>query len=595
MDIIKRIYIENIKGKEKWKLEFDNLTANQPNIIVAPNGYGKSTLAVAFKASSNGRLKLNPKDYYMHDENRHPKLEIELLGEHKGIYTSTDIIGDISKTFTVFTINSPLYAKNTTKGYSGKTAATADLRVEDVVIFDRIPQKQTLEYSYSKMQHLFGEKRKLFINLSTMLSSIYNVDLMLSISETLKKCCTQKSIQKKLYNFLSSCNMSGNAESIKASISDKSINELYQNPHLKILFETIEKMKHTPNTWQKIDIIFTAIQICVLMNDHANQNKWDILKKTRNYLYYKKLKEILNARLNIFNTTGRVIKTHEKNQKLLISFERANSMSNGERDILSFISKLTKFEVSFNKEMGILVIDEVFDYLDGSNLLAVQYYLSELIDRYRKQKRILFPIILTHLDPQVFSNYYFKNMKTHYISCYSNINLDSLMIKLLKARECPELKDEIEKYYIHFNNNEHLPSELLTSNMGDNFNYSNQNFKELIYNEVRSKYLSEEIALEYDPAMVITGVRLKIEELVYNMLTSVQQEEFISIHKVINKLKFADSHGVNIPELYYLLQPLYNDGMHLHGKDDIIKQKIKSSYLKTNNMHIRRMIKKLFE
>lgn len=53
MNIIKRIKIENIKGKDNWKLTFDDFNANQPNIIVAPNGYGKSTLAVAFAAVEN--------------------------------------------------------------------------------------------------------------------------------------------------------------------------------------------------------------------------------------------------------------------------------------------------------------------------------------------------------------------------------------------------------------------------------------------------------------------------------------------------------------------------------------------------------------
>lgn len=78
----------------------------------------------------------------MQDVSNHPMLEIELLGDHRGVYTTTDSEGGISKNFTVYTINSPLYAKNTTREFGGNTAATADLRVEDVIILIRYHPKQ---------------------------------------------------------------------------------------------------------------------------------------------------------------------------------------------------------------------------------------------------------------------------------------------------------------------------------------------------------------------------------------------------------------------------------------------------------------------
>lgn len=41
MNLLHRIKIENIKGKDVFEVTFVDLTANQPNIVVAPNGYGK--------------------------------------------------------------------------------------------------------------------------------------------------------------------------------------------------------------------------------------------------------------------------------------------------------------------------------------------------------------------------------------------------------------------------------------------------------------------------------------------------------------------------------------------------------------------------
>lgn len=83
MNLIKKIKVDNIKGKSSFAINFTDLTANQPNIIVAPNGYGKSTIATAFKSAMHGQMKLDIRDIYQQNENNHPCLEIELLGEER--------------------------------------------------------------------------------------------------------------------------------------------------------------------------------------------------------------------------------------------------------------------------------------------------------------------------------------------------------------------------------------------------------------------------------------------------------------------------------------------------------------------------------
>lgn len=98
MNLIRRIKIENIKGKSNFEVTFTDLTANQPNIVVAPNGYGKSTIATAFKVAQRGKLKLDPRDVYQQNPDNHPKLEIELIGDHAGRYVASDI--DYFKYFT---------------------------------------------------------------------------------------------------------------------------------------------------------------------------------------------------------------------------------------------------------------------------------------------------------------------------------------------------------------------------------------------------------------------------------------------------------------------------------------------------------------
>ena len=595
MNLLKRIKIENIKGKDSFEVTFADLTANQPNIIVAPNGYGKSTIAAAFKAAGSGKMKLDPKDVYQQNPDNHPKLEIELCGENEGIFVSTDTEGNISRYLSLNTISSPLYAKSTTRGFNRNVAATADLRVEQVVVYDNIPDNCSFTYSYRAISGRHGTKSKLFLNISEMLATCSNIWNLIEIKECLKKCCIQQGIQSGFAHFLDNCSSIGMAANIKQQIPQAAVAVLRENSNINTLFDCIIGMKNKPAGWCDIDIVFTAIQLCEIMNQYYAIGDNGVLKKVHDYLAYKEAKGLIDERLNLFNTTGRNIRTREDHGKLVISFDRAASLSNGERDILSFISNLTKFEIRFNKKVGILIIDEVFDYLDGSNMLAVQYYLSELINKFKLTGKVLFPIIFTHLDPEVFGNYYFNKKKVHYISSFAPIELDSQIVKLLRLRESRTItadeKGEIEKYYIHYIDETYSLSEPLAAKISNGFTESSVSFRSSLYNEITEKYLLEN---SYNPVMIIAGVRIRIEEILYHKIDPCHQCEFIKQHKVKNKLLYAESHGVNVPELFYLLQPLYNDGLHLSGLDNEDRRKIESCYLKTNNLHIRRMIQMLF-
>lgn len=596
MNLLRKIKIENVKGKDVFEVTFADLTANQPNIIVAPNGYGKSTIAVAFAAAANGKMKLKDSDIYQRNPNNHPKLEVELCGDISGTYVSSDTEGNISRNMTICTINSPLYAKSTTRGFGRNVAATADLRVEQVIVYSQIPESCSLNYSYRAVSSSYGTKRKLFVNLSEILTDCSNINLLLEIKDCLKKCCTQQRIQSKFMIFLNGCSENGTAESIKNQISQDEVNALRENSNICVLLECISSMDCKPEGWRDVDAVFTAIQLCDLFKPYFNAGENDILKKIYASLSYRQTKALVAERLNLFNTTGRSLQPHEDHGKLVINFDRAPSMSNGERDVLSFIANLTKFEVQFKKQVGILIIDEVFDYLDGSNMLAVQYYLSQLIDRCKSLGKVLFPIIFTHLDPEVFANYYFNKKKIHYISSFATMDIRSPIVKLLRLREDRTLsdtdKDEIEQYYIHYINRVHFLSDPVAEQISMDFHDSNMDFRQKMYNEIKNEYLLEH---PYNPIMVVAGIRIRIEELVYEKLAPANQAEFIHQHKVINKLHFAEKHGIDVPELYYLLQPMYNDSLHLGGDNNAVVRKMSSCYLKTNNLHIRRMVQMLFQ
>jgi len=60
---IKSIEITNVKGISNSKFTFD-LIPNKPNLLVAPNGFGKSSFSIAFDSLKSNKLELNEKNYH---------------------------------------------------------------------------------------------------------------------------------------------------------------------------------------------------------------------------------------------------------------------------------------------------------------------------------------------------------------------------------------------------------------------------------------------------------------------------------------------------------------------------------------------------
>ena len=81
--MIKKIKITNIKGigidTKNGKIEFD-LPANKPLLLVAPNGFGKSSFSTAFKSLNPTKIVLEDDHYYQGvDTNRPEKKMIKEL------------------------------------------------------------------------------------------------------------------------------------------------------------------------------------------------------------------------------------------------------------------------------------------------------------------------------------------------------------------------------------------------------------------------------------------------------------------------------------------------------------------------------------
>lgn len=509
-------------------------------------------------------MKIDTVDFYQNDERNIPSLEIEYT-DSEGTHTviSNNVEGEISRQFTIHVIKSPLYAKSTGRSMGNYATHTAELSIRDIEICD-VTIKAEVAYKYADFKRKFGKDTP---NLKDFLSLEEGLQFIVEHKASLNKCMSQRRIRALLYN-------------------DASINEVKENRVIgPIITDLMERFGITDEVSAKY-----VVQIVEIIEEQGINS----IQKALKWVCYKQIKNNVDKRLKEFDTTKLSLHTTQKSGKLMLSFGRAGRMSNGERDLLSFIASLIVFESSLGRKPGILIIDEVFDYLDGANLLAVQYYLSQMIKEMKNKGKQIFPIIMTHLDPAVFGNYSLKGMAVHYLTNKSKIDLDDNIVKMLQLRSTLQDTDkaDFEKYLLHYHpDNWEIPNEI-KGQLPENFFPDSRSLREWLYKEVEEKYLGRQ---DYNALAVIIALRMKVEEKTVAMLPEENRCDYYNQHGSKNKLLHAESLGVDLPELFYLLQPLYKDPAHLrNGQEKENRNKIESAYLKVSSEVVRQMISKVF-
>ncbi len=573
---IQSITIENIKGIKNQTFNLD-IISNKPSVLVAPNGFGKSSLAIAFNSLNNNRINLD-KDYYHEDNSSFtPKISLSFV-KNRNLTTleADNSKNDIFKEFSCFVINSQLYARGIGSRFG---TATATMNIEDIVLVDKIPEKAFLNYTYNTFKNLFGINSKILPNIGYLLS---NKMLIISLFE--KRNFFDKAImaknQKVINTFIKNINTlpsNKTKDEILIHIGNN-LSELRNITCLKCIADIIKNYGTN-----EVSCYLSAIQFIWLYNNDKNS-----FKKVYEYYCYQVKKEKIEGILSTFNSTWKNIKAKEERNQLVVKFPPAKDISNGQRDVLSFISMLFKAREKLTKSSNILIIDEVFDYLDDANLVAVQYYITKFIDEMKQEGKKIYPLILTHLDPSYFETFAFKDLKIYYLN-KQQAQTSTHFEKLLKCRNEDSIKEEVSKYLLHYHTEEiNKRDDFRSLGLKETWGEGN-NFKNYINEEVR-KYLNDNE--DYDPFAVCCAVRVKIEENVYNWLNKEEDKVlFLGTHKTREKLDFAESKGVSSPEIYYLLGIIYNDGMHWKNNYDNVTPIV----TKLTNLTIKQMIKEVFE
>ena len=575
---IQSITIENIKGIEKKVFNLD-IIPNKPSILVAPNGFGKSSFAIAFNSLNRDRIKLKDEHFHKNDLNFIPRISLSV--ERCGNLTTLEADNsknEISQEFSCFVINSQLYARGKGSQYG---RATATLEIEDIVLENKIPRNEKFNYSLKENQKRFGNNSKVLTNIRQLLDKRTLIVELFEKEEGKKKLfdeAIKAKNQKVINTFIKNINIlpsNKTKDEIFIHIGNN-LSELRNITCLKCIADIIKKYEDN-----EVSSYLSAIQFIWLYND--DKKGFEKVYEHSKYIIKKdKFKDFIST----FDSTWKKIEAKEERGQLVVKFPPAKDISNGQRDVLSFVSMLFRAREKFTKPSNILIIDEVFDYLDDANLVAVQYYITKFIDEMKKEGKNIYPLILTHLDPSNFEIFAFKGLKIYYLNkqqAQKSIHFE----KLLRARKEDSIEEEVSKYLLHYhtekiNKRDDFRSLGLKETWGEG-----NNFKNYINEEVE-KYLKDE---DYDPFAVCCAVRVKIEENLYNKLKEEDKEQFLKTHETRKKIDFAESKGVSSPEIYYLLGIIYNDGMHWKNNYDNVTPIV------TNlaNLTIEQMIKEVFE
>ncbi len=576
--MIRVIEIENIKGIQHKRFEL-NIYPNKPSLLVAPNGFGKSSIATAFNSMNSRRINLEDDDYYQENSINLPKIIIEYEKPNGELVNlqATHNSNSISEEFDYFVINNQLKPKGIGSMYG---RATATLIIKDIVVVERIPQNVNFGYSTTSIKSKFGINGKVLPNANTALNNKKLVEKLSANYQALQRANGRR-IQARIQDIINQINsQNGTAEQLLNWTNENLLNELKDINYLNTIGNIINEFDIGLNSETKSFLV--AIQLIWLYNENTNR-----FKNACNYSNYKLDKERFDITLQTFNSTWKNIRSSETQGKLVVKFPKATQISNGQRDILTFISMLFKAKRNLNKNANILIIDEVFDYLDDANLIAAQYYVTEFINEQKYIGKRIYPLIMTHLNPNYFKNFAFSKQKVYYLN-RTTIDVSRGIKTLLRNRTDERIKDDVSKHLLHYHpENINKRREFREIGIPERWG-EDSNFIQFANVEVE-KYLNNE---SFDPFAVCAALRIKIEKIAYDKLASDEARlEFLQTKKTRNKLDKAEEKGVVSPESHYLLGIIYNEGMHWKENQD----NVSPIATKLENLTIKKLIADVFK
>jgi len=563
------------------------MLGNKFHLLVAPNGYGKSSLAAAFDSLKPRSLKIHPSLLHKDDEANMPKLEISYIedGVEKTL-KADDNCNDISKVFSISVINSKLKPRAVAKtGFNQFAKPTALLIIEPITLADKVPNRPGNSFAASGLKQAFGAAGKILPNIQEFLENDLLLGHLLSLPNIGK--FGQKKVWKLIQPIVEAINgQTGTVAQLITWIEQQKLQDLKAIPELSAIADLFVKFSQL----NEVERFLIAYQFAKAYADDAKalmeHHAW------RSYLAGKQRCVDLLASVNS-NPAWINVSVKETRGQLIAEFPVATKMSNGQRDLLVFVAQLMKAEFDLTGERAILVVDEVFDYLDECNLLAAQFYVTRFVDRFKANGAEIFPLFLTHLNPDVFKHSILglgkgDIRKIHLLDKASDSSRRVGIAAMVRVREDAALKPFIGKHFFHYHpQNCDQVALFRTKNLKETWGKSHD-FYTYVFAEF-VKYRAGAADADYVAACV--AARIAIEKHGFDQLEPTDKTRFTDecVKGTVEKLDFVEQLGIKVPDSHRLLGLLYNDMLHHKEQIDYISAIVS----KMKNPAIRGMMSEL--
>lgn len=569
---INSIQIKNVRGIGDKTIQL-NMLPNKPSLLIAPNGSGKSSFAFAFQWLNRLRLKLDPDNAFKGDVNNKPELIVETDEPENNIYVADESHNDVSKRFGIAVINNGLSA-TTPHVYNGIQTDKARISVPDIVLLDKMPSNIQLNDNFLDIYGFSESPEGLFPVISAFIES--NRFMALLDYESLKMTKRPMQSLQKILDRIKAYDGTRNEMQNKIMLEEKENLESFMQ--IRYAEDAFKKYQSDLSEVKQLLYALRLVTLAYRLSDEFIAR----IAYSQAWIEEERIKKLFGS----LKSTWKELKPHRIGTQVILKLGDVQRISNGERDILILLGHLFEASRKLNKVDNILIIDEVFDYLDDANLIAAQHYINLFIRQLKDESKNIYPIILSHINPSYYLTFAFRSMKVYYLNSLQYPNASDNMLKLIRKRvELERMNnddaDKISKYMFHYHTDY---SEDMTSIIGINDpNWGNiPKFKSYCLNQVE-EYISGN---RYDALGVCVALREMVEKISYDKLCSdIQKTEFLDdIRGTENKIDYVESLGFVLPDTFSILGLIYNDHLHLNNRNNIDLRQTLYSRLENNTV-----------
>lgn len=594
MSTINEITISNVKGYGDPPVILPiELKTNRVNLIFAPNGTGKSSLAAAFRSLTSRKMDVARENKYHKDEALMSSLSVNLDGV---TYTADGVHNDISSHLHCQVINCATVVHTTQHNMGRFTSVSGYIDIENLEIEAVVPSTNS-GYAITPIRATFGPNGKVLPNLIAEFNEPQFLLGLKSIWQYLDFFDKAQARTKLVTDVLSSINaIRGTTDVVHDSIDPAWLDQIEANDTYSCICSFLGEA--FPGL-SRVDRFLCFYQL----NVHWHRNKASIKAATA-HAEYRQRREAYDRNLQLLDTTWCNIHTEESEGKLVVKFPRADEISNGQRDLLTFIVQIIKFKVMMRENKKyLLLIDEVFDYLDDANLIAAQYYLTSFLEITKDN---IFLCLLSHLNPFTFRSYVFSDKKLNIQYLKNTIPVATQpMLAFISFREGLDranpgepknLYHDLSHDLFHYNptpvdysariaalkNNRHLNEAWGQTTV----------LHRVLIAEV-NKYLSGQP--QYDPYAVAMALRLRVEKIMHDLLPAELRQGFVDEKMTRHKFEYCYNHHVPVPDILYIVTAIHNEADHVKYDTATHRYIEKPMVYKLQNNAVLGIIKKVFE